>query len=51
MIRGTVYHIQRNKKEIKIEISDNTNLKKSFQWIRLWDYAGLKFNGELKKRV
>jgi hypothetical protein len=33
MIDGIVYNLHTNKEKIKIEISDDLNLKKSFYWV------------------
>jgi hypothetical protein len=47
MIQGIVYHIQGTKKEIKIEISDDLNLKKSFQWFMIGTHSPRQINEEI----
>jgi hypothetical protein len=49
MIQGIVYHIQGTKEEIKIEISDDLNLKKSFQWFLIGTHSPRQTNEEIKE--
>jgi hypothetical protein len=49
MIRSIVHHIQGTIKEIKIEISDDLNLKKRFQWFLITALFPYQTNEKIKE--